>query len=97
MSVLSCYTSPYSRIPSVPEELVEVVKALYSYTATEPDELSVQAGDTLSVLQKDVQEGWWLVQRGGCCGLVPENFVKAFPPAGGSPPETGTHTHAIYG
>ena len=63
---------PFSIPPSLPLEKsqskppqnqVERVKVMFDYTAEQPDELSVEVGDVLEVVSKEVddQEGWWEV------------------------------------
>ncbi len=64
---------------SVPGKPLEMVKAVHTFSTTDPGRLSVEVGDILLVLQKDVQaeDGCWLVkrERDTCQGLVPSAFL----------------------
>lgn len=40
------------------------------------DELSLNIGDVVEVLRKDVAEGWWEGKLGGKIGVFPDNFVE---------------------
>jgi hypothetical protein len=55
------------------------VKAIHSYTAAKPDELSFAAGDIMTVTKKD-PTGWWdAVHNGnGKKGLIPHTFVEDY-------------------
>lgn len=58
-----------------------VAKAEYDFEATQPDELSFKAGDTLNLAPKELQSssrGWLLGSRVGTeeTGLVPANRIK---------------------
>ncbi len=79
-------------LSSVPEKPLEVVKAVHTFSTKDPGRLSVEAGDILLVLQKDVQaeDGWWLVkrERDNSQGLVPSLCLQPVPPEC-SPPEPG--------
>ena len=56
-------------------------RALYSYTAAIPEELSFTKGDTLAVLRLQ-DDGWWEAeiskgrQNIGMAGLVPSNYLQ---------------------
>ncbi len=54
------------------------MKAVQIFQATEQGQLSMEPGDILLVLQKDVQVGWWLVkrERDNQQGLVPSAFLQ---------------------
>jgi len=54
------------------------VKALYDYNATDENELTFKANETITVLQKD-DSGWWQGElSNGKIGMFPSNFVKSF-------------------
>lgn len=55
---------------------VRVVKALYNYTAQQPDELSFQEGDILYVHDNHLDPNWWKAKCGDREGLVPANYVE---------------------
>ncbi|XP_072031514.1 LOW QUALITY PROTEIN: apoptosis-stimulating of p53 protein 1-like [Amphiura filiformis] len=57
-----------------------VVYALYSYEATQPDELSFKDGDEITVLRKGDEEEtmWWWARRHDKEGYVPRNLFGLF-------------------
>lgn len=58
-----------------------IARALYSYTAAIPEELSFSKGDILAVLRLQ-DDGWWEaeISKGrmnvGAVGLVPSNYLQ---------------------
>jgi len=50
-------------------------KALYSFEATQSDQLSFSEGEVMTVLEQE-GNGWIKAQIGPKIGLVPENYVK---------------------
>ena len=40
---------------------------MFDYTAQQPDELSIEVGEILEVLSKEVEEGWWKVCSDWAC------------------------------
>jgi len=64
--------------PSKPG-LVRVFKALYTYEATQPDELSFHEGDILYIPATEIAEegGWWRGTCHGTTGLIPSNYVAS--------------------
>ena len=52
--------------------------ALYSYEAKDEDELGIDRGEELVVLD-DRDPDWWLAKRvsAGATGLIPMNFVSS--------------------
>jgi hypothetical protein len=52
---------------------VEVVRAMFPYTAQRPDELTFAEGDVLYVISKENQD-WFLCKVGETEGLVPSNY-----------------------
>ena len=54
---------------------------VYSYAAENPDELSLEVGDVVSVLEKKLEDvGWWKGEVRGKIGVFPDNFVELIPP-----------------
>jgi hypothetical protein len=59
----------------------DTARALYSYTAAIPEELSFNKGDILAVLRLQ-DDGWWEAeinkgrQNVGAVGLVPSNYLQ---------------------
>ncbi|QQK47977.1 Fps/Fes/Fer/CIP4 homology [Penicillium digitatum] len=54
-------------------------KMLYAYQATGSDEVSVEDGDEVVILQPDDGSGWMRVRSGANEGLVPAAYVEAVP------------------
>ena len=60
---------------------ITAARALYSYTAAIPEELSFSKGDVLAVLRLQ-DDGWWeaQIEKGrqgiGMVGLVPSNYLQ---------------------
>ncbi|CAG8910101.1 unnamed protein product [Penicillium egyptiacum] len=54
-------------------------KMLYAYQATGSDEVSVEDGDEVVILQPDDGSGWMRVRSGANEGLVPASYVEAAP------------------
>jgi hypothetical protein len=50
-------------------------KVLFSYEATESDEISLIVGDIILVLDQQ-EDGWWLVKKGDRIGLFPSTHVS---------------------
>uniref|UniRef100_A0A915K9Q8 Osteoclast-stimulating factor 1 n=1 Tax=Romanomermis culicivorax TaxID=13658 RepID=A0A915K9Q8_ROMCU len=52
-----------------------VYRALYNYTAGQPDELSFNEGDLLYISDATDSSGWWTGRCNGKSGLIPSNYV----------------------
>jgi len=53
---------------------------LYSYKAENVDELSLDEGDIITILEKELEDsGWWKGELGGKIGVFPDNFVELLP------------------
>ncbi len=48
----------------------------YSFAATNDDELSLEPGDVVQILEEE-EEGWWRGLLNGKEGVFPSNFVTA--------------------
>lgn len=49
----------------------------YSYVAENEDELTLNEGDTVIVLEKELEDsGWWKGELNGRIGVFPDNFVE---------------------
>ncbi|SSD59484.1 related to Actin cytoskeleton-regulatory complex protein SLA1 [Saccharomycodes ludwigii] len=66
-----------------------VYKAVYSYQPTTPDELAINEGDILYLLEKSTVDDWWTVKKRVIgtdvtepVGLVPNNYVEPMQPIG---------------
>ena len=52
----------------------------FEYEGEQNDELTLHVGDVVTILEKDVNEGWSKGELNGKIGLFPDNFVKFLPP-----------------
>ncbi|XP_060557527.1 SH3 domain-containing kinase-binding protein 1-like isoform X6 [Ruditapes philippinarum] len=49
----------------------------YSYAAENEDELTLTEGETVNILDKDLEDsGWWKGELNGRIGVFPDNFVE---------------------
>ncbi|KIW97435.1 uncharacterized protein Z519_01019 [Cladophialophora bantiana CBS 173.52] len=83
----SLATIPYRAGPPAQEQrqqrILHYARAMYSYTAAIPEELSFSKGDILAVLRLQ-DDGWWEAEvkesargmKGGGIGLVPSNYLQ---------------------
>ncbi|XP_028414309.1 CD2-associated protein-like isoform X2 [Dendronephthya gigantea] len=68
------------RPPKVASKGKEKVLVEFDYDGEQSDELTLHVGDIVTVLEKDVNEGWSKGELNGKIGLFPDNFVKILPP-----------------
>jgi hypothetical protein len=50
-------------------------KALYEYEGGNPDELSFNEGDVLSIVDKSEGE-WWKAEKNGVVSIVPASYLE---------------------
>lgn len=56
--------------------ILKRVKAIFSFQATQEDELAMQQGELLDVLDM-VDDGWWVAKNEkGSVGMIPSNYVE---------------------
>ncbi|KAK9887107.1 hypothetical protein WA026_020555 [Henosepilachna vigintioctopunctata] len=67
-------TTPVSTTRIQQEIVLDKVVALYPYTAGNPDELSFNKDDIISVTARE-EEAWWRGELNGVSGLFPSNYV----------------------
>lgn len=69
-----------SQIPGVPSpRLRKHARALHDYAAESPSELSIKAGEIISLLSCDENESWWEGElASGAIGYFPKDFVQVF-------------------
>eukprot|EP00117_Sycon_ciliatum_P006401 scpid79620/ scgid9951/ Cytoplasmic protein NCK1; NCK adaptor protein 1 len=56
-----------------PTKVVAIVK--YPYAATREDELTLNKGEQVTVIEKE-GDGWWNGEVNGACGWFPSNYVE---------------------
>ncbi|KAI6646346.1 protein kinase C and casein kinase substrate in neurons protein 2-like [Oopsacas minuta] len=60
---------------------IERAKVAFSYEPQEEDELKLEIGDIVDILNKEHAEGWWEGRLNGKTGVFPNNFVELIPEA----------------
>ncbi|XP_036364820.1 SH3 and PX domain-containing protein 2A isoform X1 [Octopus sinensis] len=55
--------------------LLEQYVAVYDFNKQNKDEIDINAGDSLEVIEK-CEDGWWLVNKNSEQGYVPGNYLK---------------------
>ncbi|GAA5941649.1 hypothetical protein JCM10213_002330 [Rhodosporidiobolus nylandii] len=60
-------------------------KALWDYTASQPDDLPFRTGDIITI-EEEVNGDWWKGSLNGRTGLFPSNHVERLPPSTSSTP-----------
>ena len=56
-----------------------IAVALYSFEPTQEDEIELLEGDSMIVIQQQVDD-WWLVKNGDLVGLIPSTHVSVVSP-----------------
>eukprot|EP01121_Diplochlamys_sp_Union-15-3_P000162 TRINITY_DN1014_c0_g1_i1.p1 TRINITY_DN1014_c0_g1~~TRINITY_DN1014_c0_g1_i1.p1 ORF type:complete len:920 (+),score=212.17 TRINITY_DN1014_c0_g1_i1:54-2813(+) len=59
---------------SAPEGTVVLARALHSYNAAQPGDLTFKKGDVITIFNKD--QDWWIGHLNGKIGIIPSNYVK---------------------
>lgn len=55
-------------------------KVIYSYHSQNEDELTLNEGQTLLVIDQNLEDaGWWRGELNGRVGVFPDNFVELLP------------------
>jgi hypothetical protein len=54
-----------------------MVRANYSFTAENKEELSITKGEIISVIE-EVDKGWWVGEVRGMRGLFPSKYPQSF-------------------
>jgi hypothetical protein len=69
-----------SEIPGVPSpRLRKHARAIHDYAAESPSELTIKAGDIISILSSNEEESWWEGElSSGQIGYFPKDFVQVF-------------------
>ncbi|XP_041121636.1 SH3 and PX domain-containing protein 2B-like isoform X3 [Polyodon spathula] len=65
----------YGEIISKQERLEEKYTVIYPYTARDKDEINLDGGMTVEVIQKNL-EGWWKIRYQGQEGWAPASYLK---------------------
>lgn len=59
---------------------VDKARVLFPYVAENEDELSIEEGDIINVLDRELEDsGWWKGELNGKVGVFPDNFVDIIP------------------
>ena len=59
---------------------VQKARVLYAYDATSGDELTLRVGETIVIIEKELEDpGWWKGDLNGKIGVFPDNFVELIP------------------
>ncbi|OSD05264.1 hypothetical protein PYCCODRAFT_1405847 [Trametes coccinea BRFM310] len=74
--VSSSPVSVHSQQENIP--IVTRVRALHTFTPTEPGELAFEKGDIIKVVDRNYKD-WWRGQLKGRTGIFPVNYVEPLP------------------
>ena len=59
---------------------LERVIVKFPYQGENVDELNIEKGDIITVLDRNLEdEGWWKGELNGRVGVFPDNFVEPLP------------------
>lgn len=55
----------------------EQARVIYAYEPTNDDELALEVGDVIDIIDKEIEDqGWWKGELKGKVGVFPDNFVQ---------------------
>merc|ERR1711953_1265357 len=79
-----------SNAPKLPPKPVkEQCIVLFPYNAVNDDELTLEEGQLINIVSKDVEDkGWWKGEIDGKVGVFPDNFVRSITPTTTTTPST---------
>lgn len=70
-----------------------LAKVIYSYHAQNEDELTLTEGQTVTVLDQNLEDaGWWRGDINGRTGVFPDNFVELMPQSTKAAPQAMVNT-----
>ncbi|GME97283.1 unnamed protein product [Ambrosiozyma monospora] len=78
ISMVSHGTTSTSR--SAADSASPTATAMYAYSATGDDELTIHAGDVIKVTELDDGSGWTTVELNGEVGMVPTSYIRVIEP-----------------
>lgn len=59
----------------------EFARVIYAYKPSNEDELAIEVGDIIRVIDKEIEDaGWWKGELKGNIGVFPDNFVQLIDP-----------------
>jgi hypothetical protein len=70
-------------LPQITQQrtVIEKVQVIYAYKPSNSDELEMEVGDIIDVLDKNIEDqGWWRGELKGKIGVFPDNFVQPLEP-----------------
>ena len=69
-------TSPMSPVPTPTHRSgTKKARVIFQYDPEQPDELALEVGDIIDILE-DGDDGWWKGKLRGNSGMFPSNFVE---------------------
>jgi len=68
-------SKPSTKVPPKPKNL-KFVRAAFTHTSDDPDELSFTEGDLLYIVDDASDPDWWQARCRGKEGLVPANYLR---------------------
>jgi len=62
-------------------------KVMYTFEKSGPEEITVEEGEEVAVVEPDDGSGWIKVRLGSATGIIPTAYVEILPPASASTPK----------